>query len=428
MGALWSSQLFAQDTLTLSTAVALALEKNFSILVSRNNVEISENLANWGNAGRLPSVNAQAGVNYSNNDSKIEFADGREQIVYGAESLSDNASVNLNYTLFNGLGNLYTYKNLKTQRDLSEADNRVNIENTIISVSNAFYQVALLQESLEINREALEISRDRVKRLEIKKEYGVALSTDILNAKVDFNTDSINVLNTILDYNNAKRTLSFLLARELDNDFAVNTDIVFSQEMELNGLLNETMAQNSRILSARLNEQSARMNYRIAQSGFYPSLNLNAGYGYNRAQSEAGFALLNQSNGFSGGLTMQWNLFNGNVNRNRVQNAQIGIENSQHLLEQQKLDMERELLNAWNTYENSLIVLETEIDNLATAEANFTRMSELYKLGQINTNQLREAQLNLLRSQTSINNARFTAKLAEIELFRISGRLIKDMQ
>lgn len=428
MGALWSSQLFAQDTLTLSSAVALALEKNFSILVSRNNVEIRENLANWGNAGRLPSVNAKAGVSYSNNDSKIEFADGREQIVYGAESLSDNASVGLNYTLFNGLGNLYTYKNLKTQLHLSEADNRVIIENTIISVSNAFYLVALLQENLDINREALDISRERVRRLEIKKDYGVAISTDILNAKVDFNTDSINYLNTLLDYNNAKRTLSFLLAKNLKKDYAVSTDIVFSQELELDSLTEETLGQNSRILSARLNEESARMNYKVIQSGFYPSLNMNAAYGYNRSQSEAGFALLNRSAGFSGGLTLQWNLFNGNVNRNRVQNARISIENSQLLLEQQKLDTERELRNAWNTYENSLIVLETEIQNLSTAEANFNRMSELYKLGQINTTQFREAQLNLLRSQTSINNARFTAKLAEIELFRISGRLIKDVQ
>ena len=47
-----------QDTLSVSDAVQIALENNFSIRIAKNNAEIANNNNTIGNAGFLPNVNA----------------------------------------------------------------------------------------------------------------------------------------------------------------------------------------------------------------------------------------------------------------------------------------------------------------------------------------------------------------------------------
>jgi len=53
-------QVFAQEKLSLTDAVALALKNNYSILNFKNEATIAANNNTAGNAGLLPSVSATA--------------------------------------------------------------------------------------------------------------------------------------------------------------------------------------------------------------------------------------------------------------------------------------------------------------------------------------------------------------------------------
>ena len=61
---------FSQDSLSLSKAVEIGLEKNYDIRLTLKNVEINKIFNNWGEAGRLPQVNINAGQNNSHIGSK----------------------------------------------------------------------------------------------------------------------------------------------------------------------------------------------------------------------------------------------------------------------------------------------------------------------------------------------------------------------
>jgi hypothetical protein len=57
----------------------------------------------------LPTVSASGGVNYNVNDNIVEFQDGREQEVRGAQTYSFSGGLDVNYTVFEGLGRKYNY-------------------------------------------------------------------------------------------------------------------------------------------------------------------------------------------------------------------------------------------------------------------------------------------------------------------------------
>jgi outer membrane protein len=94
------------------------------------------------------------------------------------------------------------------------------------------------------------------------------------------------------------------------------------------------------------------------------------------------------------------------------------------LLEQQKVNIENNLKNSWENYRNQLFILSAQEQNVLTNQNNFDRSEERFKLGQITSLEFRQAQINLINSKTSLNNAKFDAKLIELQLLQLSGDIM----
>ena len=88
------------------------------------------------------------------------------------------------------------------------------------------------------------------------------------------------------------------------------------------------------------------------------------------------------------------------------------------------LSIERDFNNAWDDYMNKLEIYNIQEKNILTAQNNFERTEEKFKIGQVNSIEFRQAQLNLLNAELSRNSAKFEAKLSELQILQISGELL----
>jgi outer membrane protein TolC len=121
---------------------------------------------------------------------------------------------------------------------------------------------------------------------------------------------------------------------------------------------------------------------------------------------------------------LSWNLFDGGGTQTRVANAKISLENQKILLQQQKATVQNNLRTTWDTYNNQLFIIGAQEKNKVTAKNNFDRTAERFKLGQVSSIEFRQAQTNLLNSKTTLSNARFDAKLIELQLLQLSGDIM----
>ncbi|MDA9564055.1 TolC family protein [Flavobacteriales bacterium] len=416
----------SQEVITLEKVVATSLQNNHGIIAAKNNIEIANNNATVGNAGLLPQVGANAGFNGGINNSKIEFAGNNPDLeVDGATSRSTNASLNLNYTIFSGFSGRNTYKKLKGLNTLTETQTQLAIENTLMQVINGYYLAAKFQEQLLIAENALVITKERLERVNNQFEFGTANKLAVLNAQVDLNTDSVNLINTQLNFNNSIRNLMFLMGDTNGETFVIDTIVSFSLEGALDELINKSLQNNASVLAAAHTLTLSEYDLKISQSRKYPTLSLNSSYGYNQSANDGSFIAQSSSVGFSGGLSLSYNLFNGKQATINAQNAKINIEsNTEKKLEAEDL-VRKEVKNTYDTYQTRLAILAMEKQNKKTAKVNFERSKIAFELGQITTTQFREAQLNLIRSQNRINTAKFDAKLSEMDLIRLAGMLIE---
>ncbi|MFK7750250.1 MAG: TolC family protein, partial [Kordia sp.] len=341
------------------------------------------------------------------------------------ESSRYNASVNLNYTLFDGLGRLYNYKRLKEQYQLSELEARETIENTLLQLFSVYYSVAQLSENTQTIKETFEISKERLTRSKYQFEYGQNTKLDVLNAEVDINNDSINIVNTEQQLINAKRDLNVILGNKLTQDFKVNTDISFLFQLDKEDLWTKTQANNVSLLRADKNIDISTLDVKSNRSQYLPTVGLTGSYGWNQNNNNAAaFVAVSTNTGLSGGINLTWNLFDGGSTLTRVKNAKITLENQQLQKEQILIDLERNFNNAWDDYKNKVLIYELQEKNIKTAENNFNRTKEKFKIGQVNSIEFRQAQLNLLNAELSRNQAKYNAKLAELVVLQLSGDLL----
>ncbi|OIQ30427.1 MAG: transporter [Bacteroidetes bacterium MedPE-SWsnd-G2] len=421
---LLSYQVVAQRVLTKSEALEIALENNYGVKIANNNVEIAKNNSSIYNSGYLPSLSANAGANYNLSDQTVEFQDGSVTDVEGAESKGYNASVNMNYVLFDGMGRKYNYKQLKETYNLSELQARETIENMHLQLFSVYFQIARLSENVTNLDKALNISKERLKRAEYQYEYGQTTKLELLNAEVDVNNDSIALLNANQLYDNSKRDLNILLGVKEAIDFEVETEVEFLPLFTFEDVLEKAKQNNVSLLQADKNIAISEFNLKVNKSGYIPTIGLNGSYGWNKnINPSTAFNAGTDVTGLNAGITFTWDIFDGGSTKTRIANSQIQLENQKILKQQQEETLDYTMKNSFESYRNALFVLQAQEQNILTNKNNFDRSVERYKLGQISSIEFRQAQVNLLNAQTAYNDAKFTAKLLELELLQLTGEI-----
>ncbi len=415
----------AQELLTKETAVSLALENNYGIRIAENSVKVAENNASIYNSGFLPSIVANAGGSYSNDNSTATRQDGTSVEIIHAESSRYNGSVGLNYTLFDGLGRSYNYKRLKEQYNLSELEAETVIQNSLLQIFTNYYEVARITENQKNIAESLIISKQRLTRMTYGFEYGQNTKLEVLNAEVDVNNDSISLINVQRLLANSKRNLNLLLGRNVTEDFTVVTNVEFNLIFEFNQLLEKAKQYNVEIQKIDKNIVISEYDIKISKSSLYPFLNLNTSYGFNQSNNnQTSLFKTLESDGFNAGVTLNWNIFDGGATKTRIQNSKINAENVKVQKELVTNELERNVANALEIYNNAIFIMNAEEVNVETNKRNFERSEEQFKLGQITSIEFRLAQVNLLNAQSNLNSAKFEAKNAEIFLINLTGDLL----
>ncbi|MFD0863767.1 TolC family protein [Sungkyunkwania multivorans] len=416
----------AQELLTKEEAVQYTLENNLGIKVAKNNEQIAKNNAGILGSGYLPTITGNAAGSIDRQNTEGQLANGDSRTAEGVETRRYNASINLNYTLFDGLGRYYDYKRFKEEYNQSELQVRQTIENTILQLFTVYYEVARLEENTNNLQEALKISKDRLLRARYQFDYGQNTGLDVLNAEVDVNTDSINFLNATQLLRNTKRDLNLVMNRDLSARFVSDTTVSFVPNLAMESVFAEAKQNNVQLLL--IEKDMAILDYGLkgARSSFLPTIGLTGSYGWNESSNNnpLAFVIQNSSNGLSGGVNLTWNLFEGGRNINAVKNAKIAYQNQEILQRQTELQVERDIKNAWDSYRNALFVLEVQEKNLQTNQNNFLRTNERYKLGQVNSIEFRQAQINLLNAKLARSQAKYSAKLAELLMLQVSGQLL----
>ena len=414
----------AQESMTVEDAIALAMKHNYDIRLATNATLQAENNKSIYNSGFLPSATAAADGRYSSSNATITDQLGNEREIPGVETKGYGGSVGINYILFNGGARKYQYDKLKNLYSLSSLQKKTQIENTLIEVYTTFYNVARNQEQLKTLKEAFQISKERLERVTAQQQFGQKTTLDILNARVDANKDSINLINVHVLVENNMRNLNFLLGRDISTAFLAEADVTLSEELAYLELLELLRENNNELQQWEINQSISRQELKINQAGWLPSVSTNVSYGFNYSDNgPAGFLAEQQTTGINAGINLNWNVFDGGTTRVRVQNAKISMKTQELNQQKVQLNLENQLAKFWAEYTTQKAIIRNEEINVEISNQNFLKSKELFNLGRITSIDFRQAQLNLINTKLNLLNATYNAKVAELQLKKFAGLL-----
>lgn len=418
----------AQDTLSLDQAIRLALANEHGIRIARNDAAVAEEAATAGNAGLLPRIDATGRGSYSNQDTKLDFAEGIPDVERnGVVNTALSGQLGLTYTLFNGMGNFATLERAQLSAQLADLRTRAQVEGTLTQVIALYYALAGLDEDVSITQRILDISNDRFKRQEGKAELGGAGRLDLLNAKVDLQADSTSFILAHQRRQRTARDLNVLLGRGPDTPVLVSRKVAYARSLGQEQLVDEAMRGNAQLAAATAQVRAAEADERIARALRWPRLDLSANYGVSDQQNGVGLVLGTYTQGLNAGLTLSVPLFDGGKLNTQAEQARLRAENALLAEQQARLQVERDVRNAFTTWSSQHEVLRIQQSAVTTAQLNFDRTNDLFKAGQITGLQFRQAQLDLANAQRQSVVAGFDTKVAELQLLQASGGLVEAL-
>lgn len=418
----YAGTVSAQDRLSLEDAIGVGLENNYNIQIFENRLSVAENNRSLGNAGFLPALNLSASRTESVEDSEFN-AGGQAQTTSGARSTATNASINFDWTLFDGLGMFKTYDLLGVLEEISDAEYRLEVENLVRQITLSYFDIVRIVNQLRVLENTVDVSLERIEIEETKLDLGSGSEVELLQARSDLNADRSALLRESIILTEAKIALNQLLARDPDTAYGVTNDIPIQRGLDEQYLYEKTIAENTELNISRMLQNAADLEVQQIQSERYPEILLSSGYSYSRNEAGGGFFQFNETTGFSVGLTARVNLFDGfNTNR-RVENARIDRKNSELQLEESRLLIRSRFRTLFRTYQTNLELVDLEQQTLSNAELTLDIALERFRLGTISSLELREAQRSFLEAENRLINARFNAKVAETELLRLSGEI-----
>ena len=421
---------FSQDSLSLSKAIEIGLEKNYDIRLTLKNVEINKVFNNWGEAGRLPQVNINAGQNNSISDQRnnpISFA----QFLFLSNDVSGGLA--MNWTIFNGFAVRANKTKLEQLELQSENTATLAVENTIHGIILSYYQAKMQKAQLTLLNNVMTLSKEKFNQQQVKSDLGIGVKFDLLQFEGNLYTDSSNKILQNLAQRNAMRNLNLIMGEDVEKEWDLTSEIKPDLNIkDLSTLKKEMLSNNTNIKNQYINIALTQQDISLAKSQFFPVINFNSGF-----NSSVGVLNTNDVNSpisnaqsknlnYYGNFTLNFKLYDGGKVRRGIKALELQNEVDELRTSQMIDQLNFELTNVYELYLTRLQIFELTKKAFLVAKDNMDIAKLKEESGLINSFNFRDIQMAYLSAGVALYQASYDLLESNATLLKMTGKIIQN--
>ena len=397
------------DQLDLKSAIGFALENNFAIRQARERIKQQEGVVVEISARGIP--NAAIGSGYSRSDRGL-IQSFSPAVPVNTQSWQIGLTVT--QSVFAGGGVNSAIRSSKLSREAAVLDLQTVINDALLAVRTAFYNVLLAREKITVQEKNLELLQSQLKTTADRYDAGTVSSFEKLRAEVSVANAKVPLITAKNDWRLAIETLRQTLG------FTTNREDSLRKIPELVGTLDYTpvsfdlqaafdAAHANRPDLQRLAKISTarEQDVRTQRAAYYPTLGVSGGYQFRNAPySVTGTGLGVGNNRFNDalsgwtlGVQSQWAIFDGRATAGRVTQARSVLEQTKLTFTEAQLAAEVEVRRAFSNWQQATELADASKKVVEQAE-------EAVRLANARYNAGTATQLDVLQAQTDLTTAR----------------------
>ena len=391
----------AQQTITLNDAVRIALDQNYVLKISANQVRQQENVLRRTQYALLP------GVRFSSSGSRsfgLSFDQTTGSVVnYSSDRFSLGASASL--TVFSGMADWAALKQARMNVDGSGFEYERQRQLVVFQVMNQYLALMQSQSQVAIQEENLVAQQQLLSQIQEFVSAGSRPVSDLFQQQAAAASAELAVLEAQRSVQGAENQLIQTL--QLDPfggyDFVVpdlTARALVPQEYDVEDLVRTAFERRLDLRAQELIIGVSAQGIRIARAGWMPSVSLSgsAGTGYSSVQGLAigqttpfGTQLENnRSESVSIGLSVP--IFDNLTTRIAVQDARIRHRNAQLGLSNLRQTIRLNVRQAHLDYQRDEKYLDVTDKQLVAAQQALEAAKERYNVGSSTLVELAQAQ------------------------------------
>lgn len=329
------------------------------------------------------------------------------------------------------LSSFYAYNSIKSTLKRAELDyERSNKQfkreelNLVYQVSNAYYNLLSLQESMEIAALDLERQQDAYEISKNKYAAGLIREVDALQMEIDLAEAQNNYDIAILNEVSAKNSFKELLGLNLDDNISLSSElnyeiVIIDPEKAVNLALKnrlEVREQEIQIELQKLNIKQQKSNSMIKGSinAYFEKAGINqqSDIGFLKSINNSYHNLIDRDASYGVGLTITIPILDWGQNKAMVRAAESRLKQSNYRKEEVEREIEREVKNLVASITSNLKRLQLLEKNVLVAEKSFEITRQRFSDGDIDSQ-------NLALERNRLNNA-YTSHLRAYINYQLS--------
>ena len=272
----------AQEKMTLSNAISIALHQNTSIVKSFNSLETNSAALKNAYGNLLPSLNLSGSWGWQDNkNSQTTFNTQFSTISAGQSSFIQSRNYGLgangSLTLFDGLS---TYSNISQQKNnlqSAKLDWDKLRSDVILQTVNLFVTIVNDEKILKFQEEDLKYNNDLSNKINEMFNLRMAVNSDVYSQNYQTSNSQFSFLQAKVNFEKAKLSMLTYLSKDVTNDYSfildsTSTYYVNKNTNNLDSLYQVGLNNRRDYKSQKLKLASAENGLTIAKSGLLPSL------------------------------------------------------------------------------------------------------------------------------------------------------------
>ncbi len=400
-------------TMTLDSCLRYAHRHNLQVQTALLNQESSETSLTGAKMRFLPSVNASASHGWSWDPQS---------------STNTQYGINGSLTLFNGLSNL---RNLQQSR-LSNEQSALKVqqtENSIdVQIVQAYLTILMNQEKLSYQQEVLETSHQQQLEGEVKYQVGRILESDYLLLAANYTSAQAELENTRLTIEDNLFGLAEILGIANNRKLKVvpSSDTLRASDRTL-PLRDSVLAQAKRSMPdwqiSEMDVDLARLNVRLNESSFMPTLSLNAGYGGQWMPNPSGSTTFGDNSSLTLGLSIP--IFDRGSSITQYKQSKLSLQQAELQHQQTLIDLETQLDELYLSTQQALNRYRASEALSEAYRASYEVYVLKYAEGAVTTVEMLQQQDKYLSALNEYLQSKYSYLLAEKQLDIYTGKEIR---
>lgn len=423
-----SGGLMAQQPWSLKDCIDYSMEHNIQLKMEKISLEESNINVKSAKAALFPSLSLSTSQNgryqpyFDDKGSSFVTSDGsggsRVSSSQDHFSYSGSYGINARVTLFDGGRNINNIKQQNVTRDITQLSVKERENSLKEQIAKLFVQILYSTEAVEVSKAALEAAKESLKQGEAKYEVGKIARSEVVQLQSQVNGAEYQLINSQAQLAQFKLQLKQILEITDESDIMIATpdaadELALAPLATVNEAYNAALTCRPEIASSKLSTESSDIAIKIARSGYYPTVSLNAGAGTSNSDNgneSFGHQMKYNLNG-SVGLSLSIPIYDNRSTKSNIQKAKLQKTNSQLQEQSARKELYSTVEGLWLDANSAQKKFLSARSNVESAQASYDLVSEQFGVGLKNATELLTERSNLLAAQQELLQSKYTAIL-----------------